>query len=188
MNLNLDIENCLKALNNNGIILYPTDTIWGLGCDATNEQAIRKIFTLKKREENKSMIILVNNQEMLERFVINPPSSVFEYYENESRPTTFIFENAQNLPEVLVGKDCTIAIRIPKNPFCLELINRLGKPIVSTSANISHENFPQNFSEIVPEIKNGVDYIVQHRQNDFSKKAPSSIIKINTDGEWEKIR
>lgn len=188
MDEKVDIQNCVQALAEDGIILYPTDTIWGLGCDATSAAAIKKIFLLKKREENKSMIILISSWQMLCDYVVEPPDEVMDYYQMENAPTTFIFERAKNLPSILIGADQTIAIRIPKDQFCIDLINALGKPLVSTSANISHENFPKNFHEIVPEIKNGVDYIVQHRQDDLSKSAPSTIYKIKQEGPWEKIR
>ena len=183
-----DIEECLKVLQNGGIILYPTDTIWGIGCDATNANAIQKIYQLKNREEKKSMIILVSDGEMLKKFVKNPSAKILDYLAQQLKPTTAIFENAMNLPFILIGEDKTIAIRITKDEFCNSLIRKFKKPIISTSANISQEKFPQNFTEIVAPIKNGVDYIVQHRQNDFSKNVPSSIIKIDKEGNYTTIR
>lgn len=177
-----DILNALSILQSSGIILYPTDTIWGIGCDATNAEAVRKIYTLKKREEKKSMIILVNAEKMIRDYVFNPAPILLKYLSEQTHPTTAIFTKAINLPEGLINEDGSIAIRIVKDDFCRELVEDLKRPIVSTSANISGENYPQNFREITESIKNGVDYIVQHRQNDFKKYAPSSIIKLDEDG------
>lgn len=183
-----DIINSLKILNNGGIILYPTDTIWGIGCDATDGHAVKKIYTLKNREEKKSMIILVADENMIRQYVSDPSSKMLSYISSAKNPTTTIFRNAIHLPAQLVNEDGSIAIRIPKDEFCLQLIQHLQKPLVSTSANISGEKFPQNFHEVSDEIKNGVDYIVQHRQNDLSKNTPSSIIKLNEKDEIEIIR
>lgn len=171
----------LTVLQSSGIILYPTDTIWGIGCDATNEKAVKKIYQLKKREETKSMIILVNHEAMIRKYVSNPSDKILEYLALQSNPTTAIFNNAINLPSSLVNIDGTIAIRIVKDEFCEALLQKLNKPLVSTSANISGEPYPQNFPEISDEIKNGVDFIVQHRQNDLKRYAPSSIIKLDGD-------
>jgi L-threonylcarbamoyladenylate synthase len=183
-----DIKNCIQTMANGGIFLYPTDTIWGIGCDARDANAIQKIYQLKNREEKKSMIILVSDGEMLQKFVKNPSQEILNYLAEQNRPTTAIFENAINLPSILIGEDRTIAIRITNDEFCNSLIRKFKKPIISTSANISHEKFPQNFKEVGPTIKNGVDYIVQHRQNDLSKSAPSSIIKIDEEGNFTTIR
>ena len=183
-----DIINALKMLRSGGIILYPTDTIWGIGCDATNANSVQKIYHLKKREEKKSLIILVDDTKMINRYVLKPPEKILSFISSAARPTTAIFSNAVNLPSQLVNEDGTIAIRIVKDDFCRELIQQLQKPLVSTSANISGEKFPQNFNDVSEDIKEGVDYIVQHRQNDFSKHAPSSIIKINEKNEIEFIR
>jgi L-threonylcarbamoyladenylate synthase len=183
-----DIINSLQILNNSEIILYPTDTIWGIGCDATNGNAVIKIYTLKKREEKKSMIILVADENMIRKYVSDASQKILSYISSAQIPTTAIFKNAILLPSQLVNEDGSIAIRIPKNDFCLELIKQFGKPVVSTSANISGENFPLNFQEVSDKIKKGVDYIVQHLQNDLSKKSPSSIIKLNEKDEIEIIR
>ncbi|MEO5649621.1 MAG: L-threonylcarbamoyladenylate synthase [Ginsengibacter sp.] len=183
-----EINNCIEVLNSNGIVLYPTDTIWGIGCNATNKNAVKKIYELKRREEKKSLIILVSDESMIEDYVKNPSRKILSYLSRQERPTTGIFKNAIHLPETLINEDHTIAIRITKDEFCKALIQQLKKPLVSTSANISGEKYPQNFSEVSGEIKNGVDYIVQHRQNDFEIKMPSSIIKLNEDDEIEIIR
>lgn len=187
-NFENDIVNCLSVLQSGGIILYPTDTIWGIGCDATNSISVQRIFQLKKREEKKSMIILVNDENMISDYVSNPSVKILSYISSAKKPTTAIFKNAIHLPNNLINEDGSIAIRIVQDDFCRELINQLKKPVVSTSANISGEKFPQNFTEISKEIKNGVDCIVQHRQNDFSKSVPSSIIKLNENDEIDFIR
>jgi L-threonylcarbamoyladenylate synthase len=183
-----DIINSLRILDSDGIILYPTDTIWGIGCDATNSIAVQKIFQLKKRAEKKSMIILVSDETMINSYVSNPSEKILSFLSSAKKPTTAIFKNAIHLPSNLINEYGSIAIRIPKDEFCIELIRQLKKPLVSTSANISGEKFPQNFEEVSGEIKNGVDYMVQHRQNDFSEKAPSSIIKLNEENEIQIIR
>ncbi len=188
INFENDIANSLSVLHSGGIVLYPTDTIWGIGCDATNQDAIRKIFSLKKREEKKSMIILVAEEKMIFDYVINPSQKMLSYIANNQKPTTAIFEKANNLPGNLINEDGTVAIRIVKDNFCRQLILQLQKPLVSTSANISGEAYPQNFEQISNTIKNGVDYIVQHRQNDFTPHSPSSIIKSGSNGEIEIIR
>ena len=187
-NFNNDITTSINVLQNGGIILYPTDTIWGIGCDATNANAIRKIYHLKKREEKKSMIILLAHENEIKNYVLNPSKKIVDFISIQKKPTTAIFKNAINLPEELINKDGTIAIRIVKDDFCQMLIQHLKKPIVSTSANISGEASPKNFEMINNVIKNGVDYIVQHRQNDLMPSQPSSIIKLNTEGKIEVLR
>lgn len=188
INLDNDILNSLSVLHSGGMILYPTDTIWGIGCDATNKNAIKKIFLLKKREEKKAMIILVADVEMIFDYVLSPSKKILSYITNNQKPTTAIFKNAINLPTNLINEDGTVAIRIVKDDFCRLLILQLKKPLVSTSANISGEPYPQNFHQISSAIKNGVDYIVQHRQNDFTQHSPSSIIKSGSNDEIEIIR
>lgn len=188
MDFENDITNSLACLSKSGIILYPTDTIWGLGCNATNASAIKKIYRIKKREEKKSLIILVNDEKMIREYVDNPSEKLLAFIATAQKPTTAIFSNAIGLPAVLVNEDGTIAIRIVKEVFCRELIRQLQRPLVSTSANISGEKSPGNFSEVSEEIKTGVDYIVQHRQDDFSKSAPSSIIKLSAENEIEFLR
>lgn len=188
MNFETDIKHCLEVLDEEGIILYPTDTIWGIGCDATKSKAIKRIFELKKREEKKSMIILVDDEKMISDYVLNPSQKILSFINSATKPTTAIFKNAVHLPVNLVNEDGSVAVRIVKDEFCCELIRKLKKPLVSTSANISGENSPQNFREVSDKIKNGVDYMVQHRQNDFSKGLPSSIILLNANNEIEFIR
>ncbi len=187
-NLEDDISRSINVLKNGGIILYPTDTIWGIGCDATNEKAVKKIYLLKKRDEKKSMIILVAELEEIELYVPHPSKKLLDFLPTSKEPVTAIFEHSINLPSVIVNNDGTIAIRIVKDDFCKLLIRRSAVPLVSTSANTSGQNYPRNFGEISEEIKKGVDYIVQHRRNDLNMYQPSSIIKLNSAGDIEKIR
>ena len=188
INFSADISNCITVLQNGGIILYPTDTIWGIGCDASNEEAVAKIFALKKRAEEKSMIILLADERDIIHYITQPELAVIDYLQTVTKPTTVIYEWAIGLAENLVNADGSIAIRITHDPFCKHLIKRFKKPIVSTSANVSGFPSPANFFAISAEIKNGVDYIVQHRQDDMSTAAPSAIIKWNKDATMTVIR
>lgn len=172
-----EVERTLTVLQNGGVVLYPTDTIWGLGCDATNAEAVKRIYEIKKREDSKSLIILVANASQLSKYVANPEASVFEFIKKQTRPTTIIFEQAINLPPVLIAADGSIGIRIVRDPFCENLINQLEKPVVSTSANRSGKPSPKNFSEVTNDIKKAVDYIVQWRQNDKTEAQPSQIVR-----------
>jgi L-threonylcarbamoyladenylate synthase len=183
-----DIEECIKVLQAGGLILYPTDTIWGIGCDATNENAVAKIYNLKKRADEKSMIILLADEKNLPGYITQPSTIIFDYIKGVHKPTTVIYEGAKNLAKNLINKDGSIAIRIVKDNFCQQLINRFKKPIVSTSANISGYPPPTIFTDIDSAIKNGVHYIVQHRQNDLIPTGPSAIIKWNSDGTLRIIR
>ena len=183
-----DMEACIKVLQDGGLILYPTDTIWGIGCDATNEEAVAKIYKLKKRADEKSMIVLLAAEKDLLQYVTQPPPDIFDYLKEVSKPTTVIYEGVINLADNLINKDGSIAIRIVKDEFCKQLIKRFRKPIVSTSANISGLPSPSNFNAIDTEIKNGVDYIVQHRQDDVTPTTPSTIVKWNADGSLHILR
>ena len=168
---------CLEVLRKGGIILYPTDTIWGIGCDATNEGAVKKIYALKRRPDEKSMIVLVADEKEVLRHVTQPDLAVFDYLEKTRKPTTVIYPGAIGFADNLVNKDGSVAIRICRNEFCRHLIKRLRKPIVSTSANMSGQMSPKNFSEISEEIKGIVDYVVQYGQDDKTSAEPSSLIK-----------
>lgn len=187
-NFNNDAEQCLFALRRGGIILYPTDTVWGIGCDATDAKAVERIFQLKKRSDNKAMIVLVAEERDVLRYVVNPDLRVFEYLEQCERPTTVVYSGAIGLADNLTGRDGSIAMRICRDDFCQHIIKRLRKPIVSTSANISGLPVPKTFTEIPEEIKNGVDYTVQYRQDDTAIAEPSSIIKWNKDGNITVLR
>ncbi len=180
MNTNLfdtDIENCLHAIKSGGIILYPTDTIWGIGCDATNEEAAEKIITLKERPSNKSFVVLVADERDIMKYVAAPDLSVFDYLQTLAKPATVIYENAIGLAPNVLADDGSVAIRICKEPFCRHLIKRFRKPIVSTSANFSGQPSPQVFSDINKRIIKGVDCAVTYRRDDNTKAQPSSIIK-----------
>lgn len=183
-----EVEKALQVLRNGGTILYPTDTVWGLGCDATDETAVRQIFEIKKREDSKSMIVLVADERDILQYVAAPDPAVFDFIQEQTRPTTIIFENAIGLPTNLVAKDGSIAIRIVRDEFCKHLIKRLRKPIVSTSANMSGEPTPQTYSQISEGIRQQVDHIVQWRQDDDTPSLPSQIIKWNNDGTKTIIR
>src|SRR5215203_1245621 len=183
----IEVETALQALGKGGVILYPTDTVWGLGCDATNADSIKKIYRIKQRDDSKSLIILVAEERDVLQYVAAPDLSVFDFIEKQTRPTTVIFENAIGLPDNLVAEDGSIAIRIVKDEFCRHLIKRLRKPVVSTSANISDQLTPQIFAQVSEKIKLEVDHIVQWRQNDKTLSAPSQIIKWSS-GSVEFIR
>ena len=182
MNFENDIVNCIAILKRGGIILYPTDTIWGIGCDATNDEAVEKIFDLKKRSDQKSMIMLVADEKDVLKYVASPDPQVFSYLATTIKPTTVIFDNAIGVSGKLMGSDGSVAIRICRDEFCRHLIRRFRKPIVSTSANISGDASPDNFLQISEAVKNGVDYIVQHRQDDTAIALPSAIVKWSKDG------
>lgn len=183
-----DIQNCLDVLYNGGIILYPTDTVWGIGCDATNEKAVEKIFNLKQRHEEKSMIILLADEKDILQYTEHPEAVIFDYIKGISKPTTVIYEGAKNLAKNLINKDGSIGIRLVKDFFCKELLQQFGKPIVSTSSNISGYPAPAFYQDIDIQIKNGVDYIVQHRRDDVTPASPSTIIKLEKGGNIKIIR
>jgi len=183
-----DIDHCLKVLQGGGLILYPTDTIWGIGCDATNAAAVDRIYKLKQRSEAKSMIILLADEKELMQYVAHIDLQVFDYLKKAKKPTTVIYDGAIGLADNVISTDGTVAIRIVKDNFCKHLIKRFRKPIVSTSANISGDLPPAWFGDVSPAIWLGVDYIVHHKQDDKTPHAPSSIIKWNKDGTVTVIR
>jgi len=183
-----DIKNCVAVLQKGGTILYPTDTVWGLGCDAMNEAAVEKIFTIKHRPKEKSMIVLLAEARDILQYVAAPHPDIISIVENFDRPTTVIYENALGFPENVVNKDGSLAIRITSDPFCKALIKRFRKPIVSTSANISGQATPAIFSMVNEEIVSKVDYVVKYRQDDRELRAPSRLIRINGAGEIQIIR
>jgi len=176
-----DIEECISVLRNGGIILYPTDTIWGIGCDATNEKAVERIFQLKNRPDQKALIVLVADEMDVLKHVANTDLRVFDYVKQSPRPVTVVYEGAIGLADNLVGKDGSVAIRITDDTFCKHLIKRFRKPIVSTSANVSGEPPARYFSEIKDEIKKGVDFVVKYRQDDDNIASPSMVIRWNKD-------
>jgi L-threonylcarbamoyladenylate synthase len=174
-----DIEKCLLVLKSGGLILYPTDTIWGIGCDATNAEVVEKIYKLKKRSDERAMIVLVADEKDVLNHVAAPDLQVFDYLEKTKKPTTVIYDGAIGLADNIICKDGSIAIRICNEPFCRHLIKRFRKPVVSTSANVSGKPVAKIFAEITDEIKHGVDYIVSYRQDDNNIAEPSSLIKWN---------
>ena len=183
-----DIEACLPVLHNGGLILYPTDTVWGIGCDATNEKAVADIYALKNRNEEKSMIILLADEKDILKYTDQQFPSVFDYVKGAHRPVTVIYSKAINLAPNLVNADGSIGIRVVKDEFCKRLIKAFGKAIVSTSSNISGYPAPGVFSDIDIKIKEGVDYIVQYRQDETEPSIPSTVIKLNADGSYTIIR
>lgn len=183
-----DITKALDVLYNGGLILYPTDTVWGIGCDATNENAVKKVYELKKRSDNKALITLVDTAVKLDFYVQEMPDIAWDLIEMSDKPLTIIYDGARNLAKNLIGEDGSIAMRVTSEKFSNELCKRFRKAIVSTSANISGQPTPSFFDDISDEIKNGVDYIVNYRQEDKQKVKPSSIIKLGKSGEIKIIR
>jgi len=188
MEFSNDIEECIKVLQSGGLILYPTDTIWGIGCDATNAEAVEKIYRLKKRPDSKTMIILLADERDILKYVTQPDLRIFDYIKDIRKPTTVIYEGGTGLAENLINTDGSVGIRIVNEPFCKNLIKRFRKPIVSTSANISGYPSPLVFRDIDNAIKDNVDYVVQYRQDDLTPAAPSAIIKWKADGSYTVIR
>ena len=182
-----EIEHALLILKKGGLILYPTDTVWGIGCDATNADAIDAIFKLKKRAENKTMICLVSDFKMLNQYVEEIPEVAYDILKYAVKPTTIIYDNPIRVAENIVADDNSLAIRVVKDDFCNTLIRKLKKPLVSTSANMSGEKNPAHFKEISPLILGGVDYVVNLHQNKKSAQ-PSSIIKLKNNGAVTVIR
>ncbi len=186
--LNEDLKKALEVLNKGGIILYPTDTVWGIGCDATNEEAVKRIYDIKQREDSKSMLVLLDKAPKLGNYIAEIPELAWDLIEMADKPTTIIYDGAKNLAKNLVAEDGSIGIRITSEAFTQKLIERFKKPIVSTSANISGEPTPKTFVEIDEKIKAAVDYVVVYRQEETSLPAPSSIIKLAVNGEIKIIR
>lgn len=172
-----DVQACLKVLEQGGLILYPTDTVWGIGCDATNEKAVQRIFELKKRADSKAMIILVESENAILNYVEVNELPIFDYIKGVHKPTTVIYQQAKNLANNLLANDGSVAIRVCKDKFCQELMKQFGKAIVSTSANVSTYPTPLCFNDISLEIIEGVDYVVKYRQDDMDLQQPSSVVK-----------
>jgi L-threonylcarbamoyladenylate synthase len=183
-----EVTKALKVIQDGGIILYPTDTIWGIGCDATNTEAVKKIYSLKQRDEAKSMIILLDTVNKLESYVSNVNPLAFDLIEYAENPLTLVMPGAKNISPALISNDGSIGIRVVKNAFCEQLIQRMRKPLVSTSANISGKPSPQYFSQVDQEIIDGVDYVVDLDQHDMEIKTPSTIMRLAPDGRFEFIR
>lgn len=183
-----EIKNALNILKQGGTILYPTDTIWGIGCDATNAKAVDKIFKIKHRPDNKSMILLVDDEKKIENYVKFVHPIAYELLKSYTEPLTIVYGGAFNLPKNVISADGTIAIRVIRDEFCKQLITEFGKPIVSTSANISGEESPYMFSLISEEIKKNVDYVIKIHQNRINKLKASTIIRVKDSGEFIVLR
>lgn len=182
-----EIDNALTVLKKGGLILYPTDTVWGIGCDATNPEAVERVFKLKNRSDKKSLICLVNDFKMLNEYVEDVPEVAYDILKYAAKPTTIIYDDPIRIAENLIAEDNSLAIRVTKDVFCKKLIQILRKPLVSTSANLSGSPTPQSYDEIDPLILEGVDYIVNLHRSKKSGK-PSAIIKLRNDGSVTVIR
>jgi L-threonylcarbamoyladenylate synthase len=177
-----------RIVREGGIILYPTDTIWGIGCDATNYSAVQRIYRLKKRSDRKSMLVLMNEPAMLEEYLIEVPKGALDLLSTSEKPTTIIYPGARNLAANLAARDGSIGIRVTGDPFCRKLITLIEKPLVSTSANISGSPSPLVFKDITAYIRDNVDYVVDWRQQDETPAIPSTIIKIGKGGKVVVLR
>lgn len=183
-----DIEEAVRVMREGGVVLYPTDTIWGLGCDASNSEAVRRIFEIKRRSDSKSMLVLVGTDALLPYYVEEVPDLAYDLMDMAEKPITIIYDGARRLAPELVAEDGSVGIRVTHEAFSRDLCNRMKGAIVSTSANISGSPSPQNFSEISEEIKAAVDYIVEYRQDDARKASASSIVKLGAGGLVKVIR
>ncbi len=183
-----DVKAALEVLQNGGVILYPTDTIWGIGCDACNEEAVKRIYAIKNRVDSKSMLVLLENAALLDRYVDEVPEIAFDLIEVTDKPLTIIYDGAKNLAKNLIADDGSIGIRITTEAFSSDLIRRFKRPVVSTSANISGKTSPACFAEIDQKIIEAVDYVVKYRQDETQKAVPSGIIKLGRSGEIKIIR
>lgn len=183
-----DVMDAVKVIRNGGVVLYPTDTIWGIGCDATNARAIDKIYVAKNRKDGKSLIILVADVEMLFNYVDNIPPTAIDLIHSYNKPLTIIYPLSKNLPRNLPAADGSIAVRIPRTKFCLDILKLFGKPIISTSANLTGEPAPVIFSNVSTEIRNKVDYTVYHGRDEIREPVPSTIIRLYNNGDFETIR
>ena len=183
-----DLEGCLEILNIGGIILYPTDTVWGLGCDATNEIAVQKLIQLKGKSGQKGLIVLLATERDVLQYVAGPDMELFDFLEQQQKPTTVIYDNGVNVADAVLNSDGSIAIRIVKEDFCRHLVKRFRRPIVATSANFHTEPTPSNFTQINPRLVSQVDYTVKFRQDDLGDSAASSIIKWMGNGNVTVIR
>ncbi len=182
-----EIERAVEVLKQGGIILYPTDTIWGIGCDATNEEAVNKIYKLKNREKGKNLILLVENERRLQN-IVEVPTLAWDLIDMSEKPLTIVYDNPKNLPPNLISENNTIGIRLTKDEFCKKLISKLNKPLVSTSANLSGQPSPEKFDSISSKILEGVDYIINLRREEKSLYPGSSVIQLSVDGKIKIIR
>ena len=188
MDYTADISGCLHALRQGGLILYPTDTVWGIGCDATDPKAVERVYQLKGRAPHKSLIVLLTEERDILQYVSQVDPRVFPYLRTVQKPTTVIYEGAIHLADNLIGEDGSVGIRLVRDPFCREIIKRLRKPLVSTSANRSGEPAPAIFTDIDPMIISGVDYVVHYRREVTERQAPSAVVRLGKDGVVNIIR
>lgn len=188
MKTEVDIKKAVEVMKKGGVILYPTDTVWGIGCDATNADAVAKVYAIKHRDDSKALICLVDSDARIQRYVRNVPEVAWNLLELAEKPTTVILDNAVNLAPNLIAEDGSIAMRITRESFSKELCYRFQKPIVSTSANISGEPAAQNYCDISEELINAVDYVCWSRRQEHKPHTPSSIIKLSENGEVKIIR
>lgn len=188
MNCNIDIQNAVKVLREGGVILYPTDTIWGIGCDATNPEAVKKVYEIKKRDDSKALICLVDSDARIQRYVRNVPDVAWDILELATKPTTVILEGVNGLAENLMGEDNSVGFRITQEEFSKQICYKFQNPVVSTSANISGEPSAQTFKQISQEIIDAVDYVCSFRRGDNTKHQPSSIIRLKKNSEVQIIR
>ena len=183
-----DIQACLDVLKKGGLILYPTDTVWGIGCDATNADAVKKVYALKKRADSKALIVLVDSPEVLDHYVVDVPYMAYELINVAVKPLTIVYEGAFNMAKDLMGDNDSVGIRVTSESFTHELCRRFGRPIVSTSANVSGGNTAHTFNEIDKQIIDGVDYVVEYRRNDTNIAEPSNVILLSSDGTFKILR
>lgn len=183
-----DIVQCLKVLSEGGLILYPTDTVWGIGCDATNAAAVKRVYQLKRRDDSKALIVLIDSADHLDHYVVDVPAIARELIDVAVNPLTIIYEGAYNLAPNVLGAEDSVGIRIPNDEFCHRLCERFGKPIVSTSANVSGQPTASSFAQIDEAIVQGVDYAVNYRREDTTPHKPSNIILLSRDGTFKIIR
>lgn len=183
-----DLNEALRVLKDGGLILYPTDTVWGIGCDATNPEAVRRVFALKQRDDAKALISITHTNAILRNLMSEVPEIAYDLIDATTNPLTIIYPKVHGLAENLLAEDGSAAIRIVDEPFCVKMCERFRKPIVSTSANISGQPTPKHFGKIADEIRSGVDYVVKYRQRDRTEALPSSIIKLEANGTFVVIR
>ncbi len=183
-----DLDRAAEAIRSGGLVLYPTDTVWGIGCDATRADAVRRVFELKRRADSKALITLLPDEHLLSRYVDEVPDVAWDLIECSTKPLTIVYDHGRNLAKELMAPDGSVGIRITREAFSAALCRRIRRPLVSTSANISGSPTPRCFSEIAPEIVSGVDYVVQYRRHDTTPATPSSVMRLSSGGLFKIIR
>lgn len=183
-----DIDAAVAVLRRGGIILYPTDTVWGIGCDATDDDAVRRVYALKRRDDHKALITLVSDFAMLERTVDGIPEVAYDLIEFADRPTTIVYDRGVGVSSLLMGDDGTLGVRVTSEPFSQALVRRLGRPLVSTSANISGEPTPRLYNEIAQQVIDAVDYVCLSRRDETKTAAPSVVMRLSASGRFVVLR